>query len=381
MAALTGPAAAFDEIATLYDEARPGYPAAIVEAIVGFATLPAGGKILEIGCGTGQITRPFAERRYRIVALEPGEALAALAARNCRSYPDVRIVPRSFEAWPLEPQAFDLVLAAQSFHWIAIDVGLAKAAAALRPGGAIALVWHVDVSHDTPFWQATLPIYERYLPATAAGSPTLADRVAGLAEALRSGDAFGDVREIRRPWEHTYAGDEYLRLLNTFSNHRGVPEPGRRAFFQAIADVIARAGGTVQRHYETVLLLARTRRQEPVVDRRALLERTYAAFNARDVDAVLAVLHPRVDWPNGMQGGHVVGHDDVREYWSRQWRLIDPTVHPTRFTVLDDGRVDVEVHQVVRDLAGTVLEAKTVHHVYTFVEDLVTSMEIRTAAP
>jgi hypothetical protein len=99
----------------------------------------------------------------------------------------VRIVPRSFEAWPLEPQAFDLVLAAQSFHWIAIDVGLAKAAAALRPGGAIALVWHVDVSHDTPFWQATLPIYERYLPATAAGSPTLADRVAGLAEALRSG--------------------------------------------------------------------------------------------------------------------------------------------------------------------------------------------------
>jgi SAM-dependent methyltransferase len=378
VAALNGPAAVFNEVATLYDEVRPGYPAAIVDAILAFAALHADGRILEIGCGTGQITLPFAERGYGIVALEPGDALAALAARKCRPYPAVRVVPTSFEAWPLEAHAFDLVLAAQSFHWIAADEGYLKAASALRPGGAIALVWHFDVSHDTPFWQATLPIYDRYLPTPADGSaPTLADQVARHRDALRSCDAFIDARELRHHWARTYAGDDYLKLLNTFSNHRSLPEPARSAFFEAVADVIGRTGGAVHRKYETVLLLARTRGEAPAVDLRPLLERTYAAFNARDVDAVLAVMHPDVDWPNGLEGGRVVGRRAVREYWTRQWGLIDPAVEPKRFSATDDGRVDVEVDQVVRDLAGNVLKAETVHHVYAFADGLITSMEIR----
>ena len=87
---------------------------------------------------------------------------------------------------------------------------------------------------------------------------------------------------------------------------------------------------------------------------RVVLERTYAAFNARDIDTVLAVMHPDVDWPNGMEGGRVLGHAAVRAYWVRQWALIDPRVEPRGFTVEADGRVAVAVHQVVRDLAGTV---------------------------
>ncbi|HSE06211.1 MAG TPA: nuclear transport factor 2 family protein [Methylomirabilota bacterium] len=74
---------------------------------------------------------------------------------------------------------------------------------------------------------------------------------------------------------------------------------------------------------------------------RAVLERTYAAFNARDVDAVLAVMHPEVDWPNGMEGGRVRGHAAVRAYWTRQWTLIDPRVEPRVFTVytIRDGLI------------------------------------------
>jgi ketosteroid isomerase-like protein len=110
---------------------------------------------------------------------------------------------------------------------------------------------------------------------------------------------------------------------------------------------------------------------------RPLLERTYAAFNARDVDAVLTVMHPDVDWPNGLEGGRVVGHRAVREYWTRQWSQIDPVVEPRAFRATDDGRVDVEVQQVVRDLAGRVLKAQTVHHVYAFADGRIRSMEIR----
>ena len=109
---------------------------------------------------------------------------------------------------------------------------------------------------------------------------------------------------------------------------------------------------------------------------RLMLERTYAAFNARDIDAVLAAMHPEVDWPNGMEGGRVLGHAAVRAYWIRQWTLIDPRVEPTGFSVEADGRIAVQVRQVVRDPAGRLLREDTVQHVYTLRDGLITSMEI-----
>ena len=92
--------ATFDTVASLYDEVRPGYPDVIIDAIIERSGLHAEGRILEIGCGTGQITRPFARRGYVILALELGPALAALAAEHLRPYPQVRVVPVAFENWP-----------------------------------------------------------------------------------------------------------------------------------------------------------------------------------------------------------------------------------------------------------------------------------------
>lgn len=108
-----------------------------------------------------------------------------------------------------------------------------------------------------------------------------------------------------------------------------------------------------------------------------LLEGIYAAFNARDVDAVLAAMHPDVDWPNGMEGGRVRGHRAVGEYWTRQWSLIDPRVEPVGFAPEADGRVAVDVRQVVRDPAGALLKDEMVQHVYRIEDGLIRSMEIR----
>jgi hypothetical protein len=108
-----------------------------------------------------------------------------------------------------------------------------------------------------------------------------------------------------------------------------------------------------------------------------LLRRAYEAFNARNIDGALALMHPDVDWPNGMEGGRERGHDAVRAYWQRQFELIDSRVEPLRFEVDAEGRVLVDVHQVVRDLAGEVVSDVFVRHVYTFNEGLVTHMAIR----
>jgi SAM-dependent methyltransferase len=250
--------ASFDAVASLYDEVRPGYPDVIIDAIVELSGLPAEGRILEIGCGTGQITRPLARRGYAILALELGLALAALAAEHLRPYPQVHILPLAFEDWPVEPGAFDLVLSAQAFHWIDPAFGLAKASEALNSHGAIALVWHLDRSEHTDFYQATRPLYERFLPSDAQRShvDTLEQQAMRYQVALGQSHAFAGLTTIRHPWQRQYTGPQFLKLLQTFSNHQALPEPAKTQFFQGMETTLARFGNMVTRHYETLLLVA-----------------------------------------------------------------------------------------------------------------------------
>ncbi len=108
-----------------------------------------------------------------------------------------------------------------------------------------------------------------------------------------------------------------------------------------------------------------------------LLKRAYDAFNRRNIDGALATMTPDVEWPNGMEGVTVHGHEGVRAYWTRQWGMVDPRVDPITFRDESDGRVAIEVHQVVRDLSGKVLMDRTVEHVYSLKDGLISSMEIR----
>ncbi len=107
-----------------------------------------------------------------------------------------------------------------------------------------------------------------------------------------------------------------------------------------------------------------------------LLHRAYEAFNARDIDAALALMHPDVDWPNGMEGGREHGRAAVREYWTRQFGMIDSHVEPLAISPEGD-RLKVDVHQVVRDLDGNLVSDGQVEHVYAFRGGLVAHMEIR----
>ncbi|MFZ0199070.1 MAG: nuclear transport factor 2 family protein [Candidatus Sulfotelmatobacter sp.] len=108
-----------------------------------------------------------------------------------------------------------------------------------------------------------------------------------------------------------------------------------------------------------------------------LLKKAYAAFNLRDIDSALATMQPDVEWPNGMEGGVVHGRAGVREYWTRQWGMVDPHVEPKSFELDQTGRVVVAVHQVVQDLNGKTLLDRMVEHVYSIEDGLIRSMEIR----
>jgi hypothetical protein len=118
-----------------------------------------------------------------------------------------------------------------------------------------------------------------------------------------------------------------------------------------------------------------------------LLKHLYDRFNARDMEAVLAHLHANIIWANGMEGGHVHGHEGVRGYWTRQWAAIDPHVEPVSFAAGPQDEVVVEVSQIVRDLEGKLLSDKSVCHIFRIESGLVKRFDIggpeigKTSAP
>jgi hypothetical protein len=111
-----------------------------------------------------------------------------------------------------------------------------------------------------------------------------------------------------------------------------------------------------------------------------LLEHLYDHFNARDMEAALAAMHPDVVWANGMEGGHVYGHNGVRDYWTRQWATIDSHADPVGFSTGDDGAIDVEVHLTARDLKGQVMFDKMGIHAFRIENGLIRRFDIRQVA-
>jgi len=107
-----------------------------------------------------------------------------------------------------------------------------------------------------------------------------------------------------------------------------------------------------------------------------IITKAYIGFNNRNIDAVLALMDANVRWPKAFEGDYVAGQEAVREYWTRQWSEINPKVEPASITERADGKIEVEVNQMVKDLNGTILFDGKVNHVYTLENGLITVMDV-----
>jgi hypothetical protein len=107
-----------------------------------------------------------------------------------------------------------------------------------------------------------------------------------------------------------------------------------------------------------------------------LIKRAYAAFNARDIDTALSTMHPEIQWPKAFEGGYVRGHNAIREYWTRQWKEINPNVEPVGLNERQNGTLEVAVLQKVKDLHGNMLFDGRVMHIYTLQDGLLRRMDI-----
>ena len=254
---------AFGTVAELYDRARPSYPAAVVDDVVEFAGLVPGARILDVGAGTGKATVLFAQRGFRVLALEPSPAMAAVARANCAGFPGVEIVEVEFERWS-GGERLPALVSAQAWHWIAPDVRFAKAHDALSPGGTLAAIWTFpewgrcslrDALRDA--YRNGAPQLEPEFPMHPASTPV---DLAGDWEGQISRSAeFAGAAVRTYPWSLDYSPVTYTMLLETHQDHILLPAGRRDELLSAVSQAIEAGGGTITLPFETRLCVARRR--------------------------------------------------------------------------------------------------------------------------
>ncbi len=250
----------FNDVAKLYDKVRPGYPGKLIKEVLLHASVPEGGKILEVGCGTGQLTVPLAAQGYEISAIDRGPDMVRIANQKCKAYPQTQVFNSTFEDWKDLPASYDLLTSAQAFHWFDQSYGIRRADELLKPTGSIALIWNVQRrSRDTDFWHATNPIYKKYDQASTAGHKPLEWSIDKYINALKISELFSNPIEFIVEWNKVYSHDEYLMLLNTYSDHLALPDPQKNSFFSEISKIIKEFGGQVERLYETIAIVSKKR--------------------------------------------------------------------------------------------------------------------------
>jgi SAM-dependent methyltransferase len=255
----------FDQAADSYQQARPEYPAGLLDDLVTAAALAPGARLLEVGCATGKATIPLARRGYRITCIELGSSLAAAARRNLQGL-GPEVIEGRFEDWRPRPgERFDLVFAATAWHWIDPDVRYQKAWAALRPGGHLAF-WaavHVVPDGGDPFFREIQDVYDEINEGLPPGYGW--PRPGELTEHSTEIEASGlfEVTLIRHyDWEQVYDADGYIALLDTFSGHIAMAGWQRERLYGEIRRRLAqRPDGTLRRHWGAALHVARRREQ------------------------------------------------------------------------------------------------------------------------
>lgn len=245
----------FGEDPDLYDRARPSYPDPLIDDVVTWASEgagPDGVRAVDAGCGTGKATVLLAERGVTGVGVEPHPAMAAVARRNLAPWPRWEIVVSGFEGWDGPTGAFDLVTAAQSWHWMDPERRIRQAHRLLRPGGWLALFWNT-ATLDPAVRSRLDEVYARRAPQVTGWMDKGSTEHVGDPPA----DApFGPPVERAYEWERSLTRAEYVDLLGTQSDHRLLPDEVREALLADVAAVVDGAGGRLHVHQRTLLWAA-----------------------------------------------------------------------------------------------------------------------------
>jgi ubiquinone/menaquinone biosynthesis C-methylase UbiE len=269
----------FDEIAAEYDRHRPAYPDELIDQACRVAGIGSGDHVLEVGCGSGQLTRGLVTRGLYVTALEPGKSLIALARQNLEGAGEVEFVNAQFEDALLPREQFAAVFSASAFHWVDPKVSWQRAADVLVPGGTLALVQYcgIEEPRSKPDQEAALAAIRKVAPDVAANWPVYRDLDATLAgmEQRRgnvsevwawlgsydigqdyAGRLFGDVQVAVMPKLIEQTPDQVNAVIRTMSFYARLSPAQRHALEREYEAIYERLGRPIRASTVTALVTA-----------------------------------------------------------------------------------------------------------------------------
>lgn len=251
----------FDNVAHLYDEMRPSYPAEVFTDVVQISGAGPSSRVLEIGCGTGHATQVMAAQGLAIHCVELGENMAAVARKRLAEYPRVTIEVADFDLWTASDR-YDLVYSATAYHWLNPSTREQRIAAILAPEGWLG-VWrnrHIRNGSCDDFLDQAHTIYAEEAPQLVkkrALLPSPGEVVETERDELTQ-QYFAEPELRVYLWSRPYTAAEYVQMLNTHSDHQLLAADHRARLFDRLAALIdTKYGGSVTKDYATLLQMAR----------------------------------------------------------------------------------------------------------------------------
>lgn len=231
----------FDEVVLNYEKRRPNYGTQLFTDIINYAGINDSKSIIEVGCGTGQATEPFLKAKCKVKAVEVGKNLAEFTKQKYKDYDNFEVINLAFEDYLCDFNSVDMLFSATAFHWIPAEIGYKKAYDILKNGGTIALFWNKP-SVNRPgnvLHQKIQDIYDTYLPEWKykRSNPDDTSRYISIQNTISS-YGFTDIQFKLYYNTRILNSEEYIELLNTYSDHRALDEKIRIPFFEAIKAVI-----------------------------------------------------------------------------------------------------------------------------------------------
>lgn len=230
----------FNSVAAEYAAVRPAYPKELFDDLAGVVG-GAGEKVLEIGCGSGQATQGLLDYGWEVVAVDPGDELVALA--KARVAGKITFHVMRFEAFNPQPASFRLVASAQAWHWVDPTVSFPKAAAALAPGGWLAIFGHVPMPPPRSMRERLEPIYREFAPDLWRPPPQVGYLPDGpLPGLVEESGLFGPVTHRGYAWSERVSAEGYVRQLRTRSDYNLIERDRRDRLLEAIETALTPLG-------------------------------------------------------------------------------------------------------------------------------------------
>ena len=247
-------------MADLYDRVRPSYPQQAISKLIETCALSAQSKVLELGAGSGKATELLAPLGCELTCVEPGAALAQILSQRFAGPNRVKTVVSKFEDYSAPAHSFDCIVAAQAFHWLNPEDRLTRCHSLLRKDGSLALLWNMSPQSDQPFWKQLHHLYDSL--AGGIREPSFASVpahavVCAPGEELKTCELYRNVQLHRFPWTAEYSGEEFLLLLDTYSNHRILDPKVRRDLFSAVQQLCAQSRQAITKNYVSVLYVGK----------------------------------------------------------------------------------------------------------------------------